>query len=109
VAALRHRAEGLVAAEVFFDDGLELACDHAGLDRPFAAHRPVYVLDEVQGCSGAVDELTGALDGFEVDDDATAVADDDTGAERLSRLAGAPRASGSSPGRSRNAGAKPSS
>jgi FAD/FMN-containing dehydrogenase len=83
VAALRHRAEGLVAAEVFFDDGLELVCEHAGLDRPFSARRPVYVLAEVQGRSGTLDQLAGALDGLHVDDDATAVADDEGGAERL--------------------------
>lgn len=83
VATLRRRAEGLVAAEVFFDDGLELVCGHAGLDRPFPARRPVYVLAEVQGRSGTLDQLAGALEGLDVDDDASAVADDDAGAERL--------------------------
>jgi len=83
VAGIRRRAEGLSAAEIFFDDGLEMVCEHAGLERPFAARRPVYVLIEVSGRSGVLDELAGALSGLEVDDEATAVAEDEAGAERL--------------------------
>lgn len=82
-AELRRRAEGLQAVEVFYQDGLDLVCAHGGLEPPFAARRPVYLLVEVAGRGEVVDDLAGALAEVEVDDAATAVADDDAGAARL--------------------------
>jgi FAD/FMN-containing dehydrogenase len=47
----RFRRDGytIEAAEYFYDAGLELACTHLGLRRPFARAYPVYILAEVSG------------------------------------------------------------
>lgn len=81
--ALRRQCDGLSAVEIFYQQGLDLVCDHAGIEPPFAARRPAYLLVEVVGRGEVVDRLAAALSGAVVDDDATAVADDDSGAARL--------------------------
>ncbi len=83
VSELRRRADGLSAAEIFYQDGLDLVCAHAGVEPPFAARRPAYLLVEVTGRDAVVEELAAALADLDVDDDATAVAEDDAGAARL--------------------------
>lgn len=80
---VRRRADGLSAAEIFYDDGLELVCSHGGFDRPFSARRPVYLLVEVEGRGHVVDELATALADSDVDDEATALSGDEAGIARL--------------------------
>lgn len=82
-ARLRQRLDTLSAAELFTREGMALVCEHAGLERPFTADPPVYLLVEVSGRGDVVTGLAGALGDAAVDDDATAVADDDAGAARL--------------------------
>lgn len=83
VSELRHRADGLCAAEIFFQEGLDLVCAHGGLEPPFAARYPVYLLVEVTGTDRALEQLAMVLEDAVVDEKATAVAEDDAGAARL--------------------------
>ncbi|HTX62092.1 MAG TPA: FAD-binding oxidoreductase, partial [Acidimicrobiales bacterium] len=83
VADVQRRAEGLSAAEIFYDDGLELVCRHGGFERPFPKRCPVYLLLEVVGRRGVIDQLVGAFSEVDVDDAATALADDEAGGDRL--------------------------
>ncbi|MGH8981069.1 MAG: FAD-binding oxidoreductase, partial [Acidimicrobiales bacterium] len=82
---LRGRTDGLSAAEVFYDDGLELVCRHGGIEPPFAARRSVYLLIELEGGDDIVDELAAALADAdtEVDDQSTALSGDEAGIARL--------------------------
>lgn len=82
-SALRRRVPGLSAAEIFYQDGLELVCRHSGLEAPFAARCPAYLLVEVAGGEDVVELLASVLDGAPVDDEATAVVGDEAGAARL--------------------------
>ena len=82
-AELRRRAEALTAVEIFYQEGLDLVCAHAGLEPPFDARRPAYLLVELTGGPDVLDQLAAVLDDSPVDDAATAVAGDDAGAERL--------------------------
>jgi len=81
-AGLRQRCDGLAAAELCLRDGLELVCRHRGFDMPFGGRYPVALLVEVTGRGDPAAELADAL-GDVVDDDATAMAEDDAGAARL--------------------------
>lgn len=83
VAGIRRRTDGLSAAELFYDDGLELVCRHAGYDFPFATRCPAYVLAEVEGHSEVLDELASALADAGADDEATALSGDEAGIARL--------------------------
>jgi FAD/FMN-containing dehydrogenase len=60
--ALRRSLPNLLAAELFFDNGLDLVLRHAGGSRPFAEPHPAYLLVEVDGATDPTDEL---LDGIE--------------------------------------------
>jgi FAD/FMN-containing dehydrogenase len=82
-AELRRRADGLSAAEIFYHDGLELVCGHLGTEPPLAAPRPVYLLVEITGRQDVVGELAAVLGEVDIEDAATAVADDEAGATRL--------------------------
>jgi FAD/FMN-containing dehydrogenase len=82
VRTVRRSAEGLSAAEVIYGDGLALVCEHAGLPAPLRRRWPVYVVLEAVG-GDPTEELFSALAGAGADDDATAVAADPAGAERL--------------------------
>ncbi len=53
---------GLEAVEVFFREGVELVCRHAGLPLPFARDYPTYVLVE---CSAATDPTPSLVAGLE--------------------------------------------
>jgi FAD/FMN-containing dehydrogenase len=83
---LRRRLPNLVAAELFFDDGMELVIRHAGGQRPFREAHPAYLLVEVDGSSDPIPELAAAVEagGAAVRD--AVMAGDEAGLERLWRL-----------------------
>jgi FAD/FMN-containing dehydrogenase len=82
VGHLRRAVPSLQAAEVFFDDGLALVREHAGLGAPFARRHPVYLLVEAAGATDPAQELATALaDSPQLRDSAFAV--DRNGRERL--------------------------
>ena len=72
----------LDAAEIFYADGVERVCAHAGLAPPFPAPSPAYLLLECAGPADPTDELAEALDGAGPVTD-TAVATDSTGRAAL--------------------------
>lgn len=80
---LRRQAEALNAAEIFYQEGLDLVCAHSGMDPPFPARRPVYLLVELTGRRDIVDQLAAVLEDAHLDDEATAVSEDEKGAARL--------------------------
>ncbi len=80
---LRRRAEGLQAAEVFFEDGLDLVCAYSGAGDPLPRRWPVYLLVECAGVRDVSESLFEALVALGLEESATAVADDPAGAERL--------------------------
>jgi len=83
---LRRRLPNLLAAELFFDDGMELVLRHAGGQRPFAESHPAYLLVEVDGASDPTPELAAAVEAAgELVRDAV-LAGDEAGRERLWRL-----------------------
>jgi FAD/FMN-containing dehydrogenase len=51
----------LEAVELFFREGVELVCRHAGLARPFADDYPVYLLVECAARTDPTADLAGAL------------------------------------------------
>ena len=79
---LRRRLPSLRAAELLYQDGLELVCAHRRLAPPFPAPHPVYVLVECGADGDPIDDLAAALDGDEAVLD-VAVAED---AERRAAL-----------------------
>jgi len=85
-SALRRSLPNLLAAELFFDDGMMLVLTHAGGERPFPTPHPAYLLVEVDGATDPSDALVDALDasGGLVRD--VVVAADPVGRERLWRL-----------------------
>jgi FAD/FMN-containing dehydrogenase len=83
VAAFRASAPSLTAAEVFFREGMELVCAHAGLRRPMAADAAVYLLIECAARSSPLEEVLEALSEHQLPEEATAVATDAAGRERL--------------------------
>jgi FAD/FMN-containing dehydrogenase len=80
---LRRRAEGLQAAEVFFEDGLDLVAAYSGAGDPLPRRWPVYLLVECAGVRDVSGWLFEALTALDLDEAATAVADDPAGTERL--------------------------
>ncbi len=81
--AVRGRAEGLQAAEIFYADGLELVRAHASLGLPLDREWPVYLLLECAGTSDPTDALFEALSGLDLPEDATALAVDRAAQGRL--------------------------
>jgi FAD/FMN-containing dehydrogenase len=62
LAELRRRLPGcLEAAELFFADGVELVCRHAGISPPFSRPHPVYLLVEAAAPTDPAGELAGAV------------------------------------------------
>jgi len=59
---LRRRLPNLLAAELFYDDGMALVLRHAGGSRPFAEAHPAYLLVEVDGMTDPTDGLLDALE-----------------------------------------------
>ena len=80
---LRREAEGLQAAEVFFEEGLDLVRSYSGVGAPFSGRPAVYLLVECAGVRDVSESLFEALTSLGVDDSATAVATDPAGMERL--------------------------
>jgi FAD/FMN-containing dehydrogenase len=62
LVSLRGSVPDLLAAELFFDDGMSLVLAHAGGDRPFPQPHPAYLLVEVDGTTDRTAELAAALD-----------------------------------------------
>ena len=83
-ARLRRELGSLMALELFTDPGLGLVMRHAGVSPPFIGRRPVYLLIEA-GSDEAdpTDSLVEQLGGIGIEDDATALATDPAGRERL--------------------------
>jgi FAD/FMN-containing dehydrogenase len=84
--ALRRRLPGLLAAELFFDDGMELVLRHAGGRRPFAEPHPAYLLVEADGQTDPTPELAAAIEAAGATVRDAVVATDEPGRERLWRL-----------------------
>lgn len=62
---LRRRLLTLEAAELFYDDGLDLVCSSLGLARPFAAGHPAYLLVECADRSDPTEGLGAAVAGID--------------------------------------------
>jgi FAD/FMN-containing dehydrogenase len=85
-AALRRSLPSVLALELFTEAGLGLVRRHTGLDRPFAAVMPVYVLVECGDASeDPSDALATVLDRLGVGEGA-ALATDPGGRDRLWQL-----------------------
>ncbi|MGH2455455.1 MAG: FAD-binding oxidoreductase [Candidatus Limnocylindria bacterium] len=83
---LRRRLPSLLAAELFFDAGMELVLRHAGGARPFAAAHAAYLLVEVDGATDPTDELASAVEaGGSLVRDAV-ISTDEAQRERIWRL-----------------------
>jgi FAD/FMN-containing dehydrogenase len=80
LASLRRSAGGsglgLEAAEIFYQDGLDLVRTHTGMPPPLPRPRRAYLLLECAGELDQTDSLASALAGCGLEDDATAVATD---------------------------------
>jgi FAD/FMN-containing dehydrogenase len=61
-ADLRRRLPNLLAAEIFFEEGMALVLRHAGGQRPFTEAHGAYLLVEVDGRVDPTDELGAAVD-----------------------------------------------
>lgn len=84
--ALRRSLPNLLAAELFFDDGMMLVLNHAGGDRPFREPHPAYLLVEADGATDPSDALVEAIEGAGDLFRDVVVASDPAGRERLWRL-----------------------
>ncbi|HYM52153.1 MAG TPA: FAD-binding oxidoreductase, partial [Candidatus Dormibacteraeota bacterium] len=83
---LRRRLPNLLAAELFFDDGMALVLHHAGGQRPFSESHPAYLLVEVDDEADPTPELAAAVEaaGPAVRD--AVLATDEAARQRLWRL-----------------------
>ncbi|HET6380715.1 MAG TPA: FAD-binding oxidoreductase [candidate division Zixibacteria bacterium] len=61
-AELRRQLPNLLAAELMFEEGLQLVTRHAGLAHPFGAAHPAYLLVEADGAADPTDELAAAIE-----------------------------------------------
>lgn len=80
---LRANLPGLQAAELFFEDGLELVRSHARLGPPLARAYPVYLLVEVAGRVDCTDDLLNALTVLDLPEDAAAIGVDTSTVTKL--------------------------
>jgi FAD/FMN-containing dehydrogenase len=80
---LRRRAEGLQAAELFYQDGLELVCAHGGLAPPLPEAWPAYLVVESAGVEDPSESMFEVLSELDLPETATAVATDAAGQTRL--------------------------
>ena len=84
VAALRRHGPSLEAAEIFYQDGVDLVCRYSGLASPLPDAWGAYLLVDCSGPDEAVlEELAQRLDALGVDDQATALAIEGPGRRRL--------------------------
>ncbi|HTI28970.1 MAG TPA: FAD-binding oxidoreductase [Methylomirabilota bacterium] len=79
---LRRSMPELAAAELFFDEGMELVLRHAHVDRPFGGRHPAYLLLEADGETDPTDLLADAITQANGVTDAV-VAGDEAGRARL--------------------------
>jgi FAD/FMN-containing dehydrogenase len=84
--ALRRSLPNLLAAELFFDDGMMLVLNHAGGDRPFREPHPAYLLVEADGATDPSDPLVEAIGANSGPVRDVVVASDPAGRERLWQL-----------------------
>ncbi|HEY8922199.1 MAG TPA: FAD-binding oxidoreductase [Candidatus Limnocylindria bacterium] len=82
---LRRSLPELAAAELFFDEGMELVMHHVTADRPFRDRHPAYLLLEADGDDDPTDLLAGAVANAIGVDDAV-IASDEAGRARLWNL-----------------------
>ncbi|HLE59789.1 MAG TPA: FAD-binding oxidoreductase [Candidatus Limnocylindria bacterium] len=85
LAVLRRSLDSLTAAELFFDDGLELVLRHIGGESPLERPHPAYLLLECAGEADPTEALAAALASSAAPRDAV-VAADPAGRSRLWRL-----------------------
>jgi FAD/FMN-containing dehydrogenase len=83
LAELREMTEGLDAAEIFYQDGLDLVCRHFHLPPPLNTAFPVYLLVECAGRVRVADALVDALGVMGVDEHSTAIGVEPSSAARL--------------------------
>ncbi len=84
VTALRRNVSTLEAAEIFYQEGMELVCRFAGLASPLAGPFGAYLLVECAGSDDTVtNDLARVLAAAGVDDEATAVATTPNGRSHL--------------------------
>jgi FAD/FMN-containing dehydrogenase len=83
---LRRSLPNLLAAELFFDDGMMLVLNHAGGDRPFHEPHPAYLLVEADGATDPSNGLVEAIDATTGLVRDAVIAADPAGRERLWRL-----------------------
>ncbi|HEX5396401.1 MAG TPA: FAD-binding oxidoreductase, partial [Candidatus Limnocylindria bacterium] len=81
-SAARRELPSLLAAELFFEEGLSLVVGHTGASRPFAALHGAYLLLEVAAKEDPTDEIVGFLG----DRDDVLLAGDPAGRRRLWEL-----------------------
>jgi FAD/FMN-containing dehydrogenase len=75
VRRLRDRLPSLEAAELFFADGLSLVREQGGLNAPFRAEHPAFVLVECAQHTDPTDDLLAALEDCDDIRDATVASD----------------------------------
>jgi FAD/FMN-containing dehydrogenase len=81
--ALRRQADGLEAAELFFQSGLDLVCAHARLAPPLPERWPAYLVVECAARTDPTEGLFAVLADLDLPETATAVATDAAGRARL--------------------------
>jgi FAD/FMN-containing dehydrogenase len=82
-ASLRAALPNLLAAEIFFDEGMMLVLRHAGGERPFREAHAAYLLVEVDGATDPSDALVAAIEAAGDAVREVVVAADPAGRERL--------------------------
>jgi FAD/FMN-containing dehydrogenase len=87
LAGLRRSVDSLVAAEIFYQEGLDLVMAHGGLGPPLPRRWGAYLLVECAGRTDPIESLAAALASLPGEgapaDDATAVATDPGGRAAL--------------------------
>jgi FAD/FMN-containing dehydrogenase len=83
--SLRRALPDLAAAELFFDEGMELVVRHAAAERPFRDRHAAYLLLEVDGEADPTDQLASAVAEAPGVGDAV-IASDEAGRARLWKL-----------------------
>lgn len=76
LARFREQLEGLQAADLFYDHGLELVCRHASLRPPFDVGYDTYMLVEVAGQTDVEDRVLESLSSASEVRDATVASDE---------------------------------
>jgi FAD/FMN-containing dehydrogenase len=83
---MRRSLPNLVAAELFFDEGMALVLRHAGGERPFREAHPAYLLVEMEGVTDPTDDLAAAIEATGELARDVVLASDEAGRQRLWRL-----------------------